>query len=101
MPRQGAGGPSEFRIFETEEFQKKVRKLPARDSSFIRQKLSSHVYPQLRIDPFLGPSIKKLKGYGPATWRYRIGRFRVFFIVDQVERVVFILSVDDRRDEYR
>ena len=55
----------------------------------------------LREDPFVGPNIRKLKGYAPPTWRYRIGRFRLFFMVDQIDRIVYMLSVDDRRDAYR
>ena len=45
----------------------------------ISMKLTKYVYPQLRKNPFFGTNIKKLKGYDPATWRYRIGKFRVFF----------------------
>lgn len=101
MPKHDADASSEFQIFETEEFQKKLKKLPVRESRFIQQKLTGYVYPQLRLDPFLGPNIKKLKGYQPATWRYRIGRFRLFFLVDTEERIVAMLSVDDRRDAYR
>ncbi|MBN1558291.1 MAG: type II toxin-antitoxin system RelE/ParE family toxin [Lentisphaerae bacterium] len=92
---------SEFRIFETGEFRKKLRKLPAGASRFVEKKLAEHVYPQLRQDPFLGPNIKKLKGYDPATWRYRVGKLRVFFMVDPAERTIFMLSVDDLRDAYR
>ena len=92
---------SEFRIFETEEFQQKQGKLPPRDFRWVQRKLSDAAYPQLRENPFFGPNIKKLKGYDPATWRYRIGRYRVFFVVDQTERVLFVLSIDDRRDAYR
>ena len=92
---------SEFRIFETEEFRKKLDKLPVGVSRFVERKLTEYVYPQLRKDPFLGPNIRKLKGYDPATWRYRIGKFRVFFMVDQTEHIIFMLSVDDRRVAYR
>jgi mRNA interferase RelE/StbE len=101
MPKRDRDASSDFRIFETEEFHKKLRKLPAREIRFIQQKLTEYVYPQLRIAPFLGPNIRKLRGYQPATWRYRIGRFRVFFIVDQETRIVSLLCVDDRRDAYR
>ena len=92
---------SDFRIFETEEFQNKLGKLPAGSARFVQKKLAVYVYPQLRKDPFLGPNIKKLKGYDPTTWRYRIGAFRMFFMVDQTERIIFMLSIDDRRDAYR
>ena len=101
MRKQGADTSSEFRIFETDEFQNKLEQLPLTESRFIQRKLIEYVYPQLRKDPFFGLNIKKLKGYHPETWRYRIGRFRVFFIIDQAERIVSILSVDNRRDAYK
>lgn len=92
---------SEFRIFETDEFQKRLKKLASRDSAFLRRKLDSFVYPQLKKEPFWGNNIKKLQGYTPDTWRYRIGKFRVFYIVDQEEQILYILTVDDRKDAYR
>lgn len=101
MHKQAAAASSEFRIFETDEFQKTVRKLPRKESTFLQRKLREYVYPQLRENPFLGPNIKKLKGYTPDTWRYRIGNFRIFFLVDRAEKIVFLISVDDRRDAYR
>jgi mRNA interferase RelE/StbE len=91
---------SEFRIFETEEFGKTLGNIPAPETRFIRRKLDEYVYPQLRVGPFYGTNIKKLRGYSPDTWRYRIGRFRIFYAVDMVDRVVFVLAVDLRRDAY-
>ncbi|MDP8235981.1 MAG: type II toxin-antitoxin system RelE/ParE family toxin [Candidatus Erginobacter occultus] len=35
------------------------------------------------------------------TWRYRIGRFRIFYIVSREERVVALVSLGDRKDAYR
>jgi mRNA interferase RelE/StbE len=101
MPRRDVAALSEFRIFETAEFLQKLDKLPAGASRFVRMKLTEYVYPQLRQDPFLAPNIRKLKGYAPPTWRYRVGKFRVFYLVDQAEQIIFMLSVDDRRDAYR
>jgi mRNA interferase RelE/StbE len=92
---------SEFRIFETDEFIKNIKKLPPRYAAFLRKKLDSYVYPQLEEEPFWGNNIKKLKGYSPETWRYRVGRFRLFYIVDQEEHVVYFLTVDDRKDIYK
>jgi len=92
---------SDFRIFETDEFAKQFKKLPSQDASFLRRKLDSYVYPQIRTEPFWGSNIKKLQGYSPDTWRYRIGRFRLFYIVDQKKRIVSILTVDDRKDAYK
>ncbi len=101
MRKPGADASPDFRIFETDEFQKRLGQLTLIDSRFIRRKLIEYVYPQLRKDPFFGLNVKKLKGYNPETWRYRIGRFRVFYSVDQAELIVSILSVDSRRDAYK
>lgn len=91
----------EYRIFETAEFQKRLGKLPPEDVAFLRRKLKALVYPQLRAAPFWGKNIKKLRGYNPDTWRYRIGRFRLFHAVDAEARVVYILTIEQRKDAYR
>jgi mRNA interferase RelE/StbE len=91
---------SNYRIFETEEFIKRVRKLESKDASFIQKKANSYVYPQLRKEPHFGNNIKKLRGYEPATWRYRIGKFRIFYAVDENEGIIYILTIDYREDAY-
>jgi len=99
MQRAGAAHSPEFRIFETEEFLKALSRLgPPR---FLPKKLESYVYPQLRQGPYYGPNIRKLQGYEPPTWRYRIGYYRLFYAVDDEKRIVFILTIDDRKDAYR
>ena len=99
MPSTAAAPSSEFRVFETEEFRKALARLgPPR---FLRKKLDTYVYPQLRQGPYFGPHIRKLLGYESATWRYRIGPYRVFYSLDEGERIVFILTIDDRKDAYR
>lgn len=91
----------DFKIFETREFLKQLTKLPLNESAFLRNKLDGYVYPQIRIEPFYGKNIKKLRGYSPDTWRYRIGSFRLFYVVDKKEHVVFILTIDARRNAYQ
>jgi mRNA interferase RelE/StbE len=99
MPSAGEVHSSEFRIFETEEFKKALARLgPPR---FLGKKLDTYVYPQLRHGPYFGPNIRKLQGYSPATWRYRIGPYRIFYSLDETEKVVFVLTIDDRKDAYR
>lgn len=99
MPSAAVGPLPEFRVFETDEFKKALTRLhPPR---FLSKKLAAYVYPQLRQGPYFGPNIRKLQGYTPDTWRYRIGPYRVFYSVDEDERIVFILTVDDRKDAYR
>ena len=92
---------SDFRVFETREFLKELARLPQNSSESIRRKIDEYVYPQLKKEPFFGVNIRKLRGYTPDMWRYRIGRFRLFYTVDTEECIVYILSVDFRRDAYR
>lgn len=101
MPKQAAGDSSEYNLYLTEEFEKRLGKLPKRDRLWVERKLTEYAFPQLRIDPYLGPNIKKLRGYDPDTWRYRIGRYRIFYLVDENEQTVFILTIAMRRDAYR
>ena len=89
-----------YKIFETNEFQKKIEKTFKHEKSFIDKKLNQYVYPQLRDEPHYGNNIKKLVGYQPETWRYRIGRYRLFYVTDEIEKIVYILSIDFRKDAY-
>ena len=91
----------DFHVFETKEFLKKLGKLSEDHTQAIRKKLDGYVYPQLKKEPFFGPNIRKLRDYTPDMWRYRIGRFRLFYAVDTDEGMVYILSVDFRRDAYK
>jgi len=91
---------TEYRIFETDEFIKKLSKLNPKDKSFIQNKLGVYVYPQLKQSPWFGNNIKKLKGYDPETWRYRIGKFRLFYIIDDKKQTIYMLTVDHRKDAY-
>lgn len=90
-----------YTIFETNEFLKKLSKLTSRDASFIKKKLLGYIYPQISKEPYFGKNIKKLRGYKPDIWRYRIGRYRVFYSVDQEENIINILTVDFRKDLYK
>jgi len=99
MPNTGTVHSSEFRVFETDEFKKALARLGP--PPFLPKKLESYIYPQLRKGPYFGPNIRKLQGYTPATWRYRTGPYRIFYSVDEAERIVFILTIDDRKDAYR
>jgi len=91
---------SSYIVFETNEFQKKFRKITKQDESFIERKLTSYVYPQLREEPHHGNNIKKLVDYKPETWRYRIGKYRLFYVVEESEKTIYILSIDMRKYAY-
>jgi mRNA interferase RelE/StbE len=89
-----------YSLFETDEYLKRVSKLDKKDFEFIQNKLTSYVYPQLKAEPHFGNNIKKLSGYKPETWRYRIGKFRLFYFMDEQAKTVFILTVEFRKDAY-
>jgi len=89
-----------YKIFETDEFIKKVGKISNRDKSFIEKKLLHRIYPQLREEPHYGNNIKKLIDYTPETWRYRIGKYRLFYVINEDEKIIYLLSMDLRKDAY-
>ena len=91
----------DFRVFETDEFAKRLKKFSSPDAAFLRKKLGAFVYPQIKREPYFGKNIKKLRGYTPSTWRYRIGRFRMFYTVDHEEQFVYMLTMEDRKDAYK
>ena len=101
MLKPGRVNLPEFRIFQTDEYLKSMSKLPATEAEFLDRKLKDYVFPQLRVEPFFGKNIKKLRNYTPETWRYRIGKFRLFYIVDQNEKIIYLLTIDLRKDAYR
>ncbi|MBN2036036.1 MAG: type II toxin-antitoxin system RelE/ParE family toxin [Chitinispirillaceae bacterium] len=90
-----------YRIFETDEYIKRVSKLRPNENSYIQNKCAYYVYPQLKSEPHFGTNIKKLTGYEPKTWRYRIGDFRLFYSIDERAKIVFILTVEQRKNAYR
>lgn len=89
-----------FRVFETEAFSKSLKQSFKGQSERIASKLAAYVYPQLRENPFFGKNIKKLHNYSPDTWRYRIGDYRFFYEIDEKDKLVIMLTADNRKDAY-
>ena len=91
---------NKYRIFETEQFQKDLRQITKSGQKKVSAKLRDFVYPQLHEHPHFGSNIKKLKGYTPDTWRYRIGAWRFFYEIDDENRIVFMLAASHRSVAY-
>jgi mRNA interferase RelE/StbE len=89
-----------YRIFETEQFQKDLKQIALSGQLKVTQKLRDFVYPQLREHPHFGPNIRKLKGFEPETWRYRIGAWRFFYEINEEENVVYMLAASHRSSAY-
>jgi len=91
---------NKYRIFETTEFIKRVKKILPDRQKRMTEKIRTYVYPQLREQPYYGRNIKKLKDYNPETWRYRIGDYRFFYEIDATKKVVYVVSADHRKNAY-
>jgi mRNA interferase RelE/StbE len=98
--RAGAASLGSYRIFETEQFAKDLQALARSGLSRIERKLREVVYPELRDRPHFGPHIKKLKGWEPETWRYRIGAWRFFYEIDEAERLILLVGAAHRSAAY-
>ena len=85
-----------FTIAQTREFEKSIKKLDAK----IYTKIKNIVYPQLRKNPFFGPNIKKLKGEYEGVYRYRLGNYRLFYIIENKKVIVIVTSISHRKDAY-
>lgn len=90
-----------YRVFETDEFCSRLDRLDSEQKRFVESKLRKYVYPQIKEQPYYGPNIKKLQGYTPETWRYRLGQFRLFYGIDENKRIVSIVTIDFRKDAYK
>ncbi|ADK81931.1 type II toxin-antitoxin system RelE family toxin [Sediminispirochaeta smaragdinae] len=86
-----------YKIAETEHFQKKISKTKYKN---LYKKITDYVYPFLRKNPYFGANIKKLKGELTGLYRYRIGKFRLFYETDNDKVIVFIVDIEDRKDAY-
>ncbi len=65
-----------------------MSKLQADEADFPERRLREYLFPELRFEPFYGRNSKKLRNYTPETWRYRIGKFRLFCVADPKEKII-------------
>jgi len=87
----------DFQIAQTKEFEINIKKLDAK----IYTKIKNIVYPQLKKNPFYGTNIKKLKGEYEGVYRYRLGNYRLFYIIDNEKVIVIITTISHRQDAYK
>ena len=84
----------EFKIFETNQFQKDLKRIDFPKQVKIYNKISDYIYPQLRKNPYYGKNIKKLKSWKPKTWRYRLSNFRLFYEINDKDGIVSIITIE-------
>ncbi len=89
-----------YQIFLTNEYLNTFDKFSKNERLFLERKIKEYVAPQLKIEPHYGINIKKLRNYSPETWRYRIGKFRLFYLIDENSKIVSLITIDYRKDAY-
>jgi mRNA interferase RelE/StbE len=91
---------TEYRIFETAQFDADLSEIARAGRQEIVRKLREIVYLQLRRHPHFGPHIRKLRGTTTDTWRYRIGAWRFFYEIDDDRGVVSMIAAAHRGSAY-
>ena len=73
---------------------KTLRKIPVETAKRIRSKLN-----ELVKDPFAAPNVKKLTSH--PGYRLRIGNWRVLYLVQSQQVVIYIVEIGQRKEVYR
>ena len=55
----------------------------------------------LSQNPYKASDIKKLKGNYLGYWRYRIGNYRVIYLVEEEKKNITIFLIAHRKEAYR
>ena len=83
------GRVSEFQIAESKTFCQHKQHI----DFALYDRIKSIVYPQLRKNPFCGPNIRQLTGDLAGYYRFRIGDYRLLYLVDEKQAVVAIVAL--------
>ncbi len=83
------GSVSEFQIAESKTFCQSKQGI----DFAMYERIKSIVYRQLETNPFSGPDIKKLQGRLTRYHWFRIGDYRLFYIIEKKQAVVVIVDL--------
>lgn len=87
---------SDFTIAESQTFEKIKKNINLK----LYNKIKIIVYPQLQLNPYFGVNIKKLKGEFDGYYRYRIGSYRLFYLIENRKVLVVIVDMKHRKNAY-
>jgi mRNA interferase RelE/StbE len=87
---------SKYQIAETKTFEKVKKKMDKK----LYLKIENFVYPQLRDNPLYGTNIKKLKDNLEGYYRYRIGNYRLFYLIENDKLIVVVVDFKHRQQAY-
>ena len=82
----------QYKTVFTKSFKKEFRKLPKGIREIILKSLEKTV-----VTPYAG---KKLSGKLEGLWRYRAGKYRVIYMIDESESAIVFLDVGLRKSIY-
>ena len=83
------GRMSAFQIAESKTFCQRKQQI----DFALYERIKSIVYPQLKKNPFCGPSIRQLTGELTGYYRFRIGDYRLLYLVEEKQAVVAIVAL--------
>jgi len=86
--------PASWSVIVQDKEKRYLAKLPRKE----RERLLDAML-AMKADPFAG-DVAKLKG-SLERWRFRVGRWRVLFVVDQEKKAVVIAGFGPRGDVYK
>jgi len=87
---------SKYQIAETKTFEKIKNKIDKK----LYSKIENFVYPQLRKNPFYGSNIKKLKDNLEGYYRYRIGNYKLFYLIENDKLIIAVVAFKHRQQAY-
>jgi len=87
---------SKYQIAETKTF----LKLKTTIDKKLYVKIESFVYPQLRENPHYGTNIKKLKSNLEGYYRYRVGNYRLFYLIENEKLIIAVVDFKHRQQAY-
>jgi len=87
---------SKYQIAETKTF----LKLKITIDKKLYTKIENFVYPQLRENPYYGTNIKKLQGKLEGYYRYRIGNYRLFYLIENKKLIIAVVDFKHRQQAY-
>ncbi|MCB4762922.1 MAG: type II toxin-antitoxin system RelE/ParE family toxin [Sulfurovum sp.] len=87
---------SKYQIAETKTF----LKIKTTIDKKLYTKIENFVYPQLRENPYYGTNIKKLKGVLEGYYRYRVGNYRLFYLIENEKLIIAVVDFKHRQQAY-
>jgi len=87
---------SKYQIAETKTFLKQKTTLDKK----LYAKIENFIYLQLRENPHYGTNIKKLKGKLEGYYRYRVGNYRLFYLIEDEKLIIAVVDFKHRQQAY-